>query len=130
MYRARSASKAAAARAQWRSISESESRTAADRVLKKAGVWDEEPGFTGHDAVLVASGYELFTPDALHGLGRIMLDKLALFMICLAKKRGSLTIFSNRIKAQDRFRPMGQDPLHHFLAVSPHNPRIYGMLFE
>ena len=118
VYAARSEAKAAAARAKWREAKASgRSKKAADSILKKAGIWGEEPGFVGNESVLIDSGYKLFTPDSLHGLGRIMLDFLAIFIVCLSKTRGSLTAFSNRIKGQERFRPQGRQAFHVFLAV-------------
>jgi hypothetical protein len=94
-----------------------ESKATSDKILKSAGVWSQEPGFMHHGSLLVDSGYQLFTPDVLHGLGRIMRDTFGMFMACLAKQKGSITQFSNRIKAQDRFRPQGRVAFHVFLAA-------------
>ena len=95
------------------------SRTNCEKLLaKEAGLHKDEPGFMKHSNVLIDSGYKLCTPDPLHGLGCVMKNVLTMFIVCLKRNRGKVTIFSNRIAAQERFRPQGRQAFAVFLRVS------------
>ena len=93
-------------------------KTRINNILKAAGVWCQRPGFAGQGTLLVDTGYALCTPDALHGLGRVIGNVYGVIMLCLKwKVRGKKEIFSNRIKSQIRIRPPGRPGFRIFPAV-------------